>query len=370
LLPSLAEAGLLSLTFLVPLLLVLFGMPPFLSYLSRSGRIVEDIHKRPPTKVPFPTGPVLFLGLLAGELVAFLIFRSAAPVAVADAAAIAFAIGLTDDLFNLGGAAKPVLLLLAGAPMVVLVMLRPNLYQPILTFPILGATAPHFIIYTTLAVLAFPVVANAFNMMDAFNGQISWFTLLTSLAVLLGVSLRAVYGGAPSFSRIAFTLPLVAVALGFLVFNRYPSRAFDGNSGSLMLGATFAALAVTGGVEVAAMIAIVPAILNSFYTLSSIRGFVERRRMVSRPTFVGEDGRLYASPEASAPNTLVRLILLAGPLSETDLVKSVVSLTFVAADGLKANLCRRGREALCLTRSLGPQHTGQAYPARGTTVRD
>jgi UDP-N-acetylglucosamine--dolichyl-phosphate N-acetylglucosaminephosphotransferase len=330
LLPSLAEAGLLSITFLVPLLLVLFGMPPFLAYLSRSGRVVDDVHKRPPTKVPFPTGPVLFLGLLAGELIAFFVFRSAVPVAVADAAAIAFVIGLTDDLFNLGGAMKPVLLLLAGVPMAVLVMLRPSLYQPILTFPILGATAPHFIIYTTLAILAFPVVANAFNMMDAFNGQISWFTLLTSVAVLLGVTLRAVYGEAPSFSRVASTLPLVAVALGFLVFNRYPSRAFDGNSGSLMLGATFAALVVTGGVEVAAMIAIVPAILNSFYTLSSVRGFVERRRMASRPTYLGDDGKLYASAEASAPNTLVRLILLAGPLSERDVVRSVLLLTAVA----------------------------------------
>ena len=37
----------------------------------------------------------------------------------------------------------------------------------------------------------------------------------------------------------------------------------------------------------AAMIAIVPAILNSFYTLSSVRGFVERRKMPTRPTYIG-----------------------------------------------------------------------------------
>ena len=97
-----------------------------------------------------------------------------------------------------------------------------------------------------------------------------------------------------------------------------------------MFGALFAGLAITGGIEVAAMIAIVPAILNSFYTLSSVRGFVERRKMVSRPTYIGTDGLLHASTEGDAPNTLVRLVLLASPLSERDLVKNIVALTAIA----------------------------------------
>ncbi len=125
-------------------------------------------------------------------------------------------------------------------------------------------------------------------------------------------------------------LPLVAIAAGFFVFNRYPSKAFDGNSGSLMLGTMFASLAITGGVEIAAIIAIVPAILNSFYTLSSARGFIERRKMAARPTRLGEDGKMYASLERSSPNTLIRLILLSGPLEERDLVKNVLILTAVA----------------------------------------
>jgi UDP-N-acetylglucosamine--dolichyl-phosphate N-acetylglucosaminephosphotransferase len=166
--------------------------------------------------------------------------------------------------------------------------------------------------------------------MDSFNGQISWFTLLTSLAVLLGVALRYIYTTGYSPARLASTIPLVAVALGFLIFNKYPSRAFDGDSGSLLFGAMYAGLAVTGGVEMAAMIAVVPAILNSFYTLSSVRGFVERRRMESRPTYIGDDGRLHATPDTSAPNTLVRLILLAGPLFENELVRSITVLTAVS----------------------------------------
>jgi UDP-N-acetylglucosamine--dolichyl-phosphate N-acetylglucosaminephosphotransferase len=327
---GLLDGGLLLLSFFLPFIAILVGLPPFLGLLTRIGRVSEDAHKSPPTRVPEPAGPMLFAAALIGEVFVAIAFSSWMPVAIMLGAGVAFAIGLADDLYVLGGKTKPLLLLLAGVAFVGVVLFKPNLYQPVLTFPLLGDTAPHFTIYTLLAVVAFPVVSNAFNMMDAFNGEISWFTLLTSLALLAGVSLHAAYTSGFSLARVGATLPLVAVAAGFLLFNRYPSKAFDGDSGSLMFGAMFAGLAITGGVEVAAMIAIVPAILNSFYTLSSVRGFVERRKMASRPTYMGNDGRLYPSTEPGAPNTLVRLVLLAGALTEKDLVKSLVYLTLVA----------------------------------------
>jgi UDP-N-acetylglucosamine--dolichyl-phosphate N-acetylglucosaminephosphotransferase len=330
-LPSgLADGGLLLLSFLIPFICVLLGLPPFLRFLARNGWVSEDVHKNPPTKVPEPAGPVLFVAALLGEIVAAVGFQSWVPVAIMLGAGVAFLVGLADDLFVLGGKTKPLLLLLAGVAFTGMVAFRSDLYTSVITFPILGDTASHFILYTALAVVAFPVVSNAFNMMDAFNGEISWFTLLTSLALLVGVSLHAAYTSGFSLARVCATLPLVAVAAGFLLFNRYPSRAFDGDSGSLMFGAMFAGLAVTGGVEIAAIIAIVPAILNSFYTLSSVRGFVERRKMSSRPTYIGTDGLLYPSTEPNAPNTLIRLVLLAGALSERDLVRDLVYLTLVA----------------------------------------
>ena len=328
--PTLVDAGLLLMSLLVPLAVVVLGMPPFMSYLTRRGMVVDDVHKKPATKVPSPVGPVLFAGVAVGEVVAYLAYPSMVPVSLVGVAVIAFTVGIVDDLFVLGGKTKPILLILAGAPLLISIMVQTDLFEPNLTFPLLGPTAEHFTIYSLLVVVAFPIVANAFNMMDSFNGQLSWFSLLSSLALLFGVLLHAAYTPGFSPSRVAATLPLVAVSLGFLVFNRYPSRAFDGDSGALLLGAVFAGLAILDGVEVAAMIAIVPAILNSFYTLSSVRGFVERRRMAARPTYIGEDGRLYASEDRSAPSTLVRLILLGGPLTEKDLVNNITALTAVA----------------------------------------
>lgn len=326
---ALDTVALLLLSFFVPFLLLLGTFPSYLRWLTRKGRISNDVHKNPPTKVPEPAGPILFIGALAGELVVILISKSLVPVAVTMGAGVAFAIGLADDLYVLGGKTKPLLLLLAGLAFAGVVLLKPNLYTPVLFFPLINDTSPHFIIYTLLAIVAFPVVSNAFNMMDSFNGEISWFAFLTSLALLAGVALRSAFTGF-SIIRVAAVLPLVAVSAAFLIFNRFPSRAFDGDSGALMFGAMFAGLAVIGGVEIAAIIAIVPAILNSFYTLSSVRGFVERRHMKSRPTYLGEDGRICASAEPGAPNTLARLVLLAGPRNEKELVEDIVILTGVS----------------------------------------
>ena len=327
---GLTEGGVLVLSLLVPFALLLILFPSYLRFLIRLGRVSEDAHKSPPTKVPEPAGPLLFAGLIVGELVVAAGFDSFIPVALVLSAGVAFAIGFADDIYVLGGKTKPLLLLLAGLTFVSVIAFKPNLYQSFLAFPVLGDTGPHFIIFTALVIVAFPVVANAFNMMDAFNGEISWFTLLTSLTLVVGVTLREIFEGGFSVSRVASTLPLVGVAAAFLIYNRYPSKAFDGDSGSLMFGAMFAGLAITSGVEVAAIIAIVPAILNSFYILASVRGFVERRRMASRPTYVGSDGLLHASTEKDAPNTLVRLVLLASPMSEKELVRNIISLTELA----------------------------------------
>ena len=302
-------------------------MPPYISYLLRRGRAVDDVHKQPVTKVPSPVGPVIFTAAAVGEIVVYLAYGTLVPLAVLGAAAVAFLVGIYDDLSVLGGKTKPLLMTLAVAPILLAYFLEPTLYEPRLFFPILGATGEHFTIYTLLVVASFPIVANAFNMMDAFNGEISGFTFLVSAALVVGVILHMLTTPGFSEARLAATLPLLAVSAGFYVFNRHPSRAFDGDSGSLVFGTMFAALAITGGVEIAAVIAILPAILNSFYILASLRGFVERRRMGSRPTYMSEDGMLHASENTTAPSTLVRLILLPGPLSEKDLVKNILLLT-------------------------------------------
>jgi UDP-N-acetylglucosamine--dolichyl-phosphate N-acetylglucosaminephosphotransferase len=330
LLPGAIDSLWLFLSFLIPLLLLLAVMPRYLRYLIARGRVVDDVHKTPVAKIPSPAGPLLVVCLVVGEAIAYLSFGSLIPLAILGVVAVAFVIGIADDLYVLGGKTKPLLLLLAAAPLVIAQEIQPGVYHATLYFPILGQTSEHFFIYTILVIAAVPIVSNAYNMLDSFNGQISGTALLTAVAITFGIVLRSYALSGYSVAHIASALPLLSVAVGFYLFNRYPSRAFDGDSGSLVFGAMFAALAVTGGVEIAAVVAVIPAILNSFFILSSVGGFVERRKMGARPTYMGGDGRLYASSEPSAPSTLVRMVLLDGPLTEKQLVTKLLLLTAVS----------------------------------------
>jgi len=89
-------------------------------------------------------------------------------------------------------------------------------------------------------------------------------------------------------------------------------------------------LSIVFGVEIAALVALIPAVLNSYYILSSVRGLVERKRIAARPTYLGTDGLLYASTDAKAPTTLARMILLSGALDERVLVRKILALTAYA----------------------------------------
>jgi UDP-N-acetylglucosamine--dolichyl-phosphate N-acetylglucosaminephosphotransferase len=312
---------------LLPFVIVFTVMPSYISLLKRKGRVVDDVHKQQATKVPSPAGPVLFLAFAIGEAVLYLATHSLVPVVLLSVGLITFLIGLVDDLFVLGGRTKPLLLMLGSLPIVVAGILSTDVYTPRLFFPLFGSTGEHFTIYTLLIILSIPVVANAFNMMDSFNGEISSFTLITAVTLSVNVAIKAVFLAGYSLEHVAFSLPLVAIAASFYLFNKYPSKIFDGDSGSLLFGSVFASLAVVEGVELSAVVSIIPAILNSFYIISSLRGFVERRKVSYRPTHLGKDGLLYPSTEVKAPITLVRMILLNSPMEEKEIVSYIVKLT-------------------------------------------
>ena len=115
-------------------------------------------------------------------------------------------------------------------------------------------------------------------------------------------------------------LCLLGPLLVFFFFNKFPSKVFSGDVGSLSIGAALGAIAVIGRLEVVAVVAFAPQIMNAFYGLSSMGRLYERRE-VSRPVAILEDGRLIATKDPRAPITLARVILARGPLYENEAAK-------------------------------------------------
>ncbi|MBI4434689.1 glycosyltransferase family 4 protein [Candidatus Uhrbacteria bacterium] len=103
----------------------------------------------------------------------------------------------------------------------------------------LGTTAvPLGVWGVPLAVLAVVAFSNLYNFMDGIDG------LIGTQAVLAGgiLALLSFIGGASAIAASYGTL--AAVAFGFLVWNWHPAKIFMGDVGSVLLGFSFAVLAV------------------------------------------------------------------------------------------------------------------------------
>jgi len=112
------------------------------------------------------------------------------------------------------------------------------------------------------------------------------------------------------------SLPLGFVSLAFYKYHKLPSKIFPGDSGALTLGAMYGTIAIAGGVEIIAAVALLPAVINSFLFLASVKKIVEHRQIKGKPVDHTDDFKLRATSDKSAPITLVRLILAGDPLSE------------------------------------------------------
>ncbi|MEM4237920.1 MAG: hypothetical protein QW050_02910, partial [Candidatus Nitrosocaldaceae archaeon] len=115
------------------------------------------------------------------------------------------------------------------------------------------------------------------------------------------------------------------------IFHRYPSKIFPGDSGTLTFGVYYGALAIVSGLEIIAVISLLPAIINSFFFLSSVKRIVEHREIKSRPTVLLDDYRIAASKDVNAPITLVRLLVIKKPLYEYQIVKRIILLAIFSS---------------------------------------
>ncbi len=301
--------------FLLPLVATIILTSILIRSLRKYGKLVQDYHKPNRPLIPKPGGPSIILSLILGEVIIYLSTESAGALTLILVTIIAGAIGIIDDIYTLSGILKPAFLMLASLPILIL-----GTYDFHPEFPLFGSVRLS-IIYPLLVFIAIPVTSNTVNTIDVLNGVVSGFIAIATVPLIIALGLK----GGIVLSLIA--LPLLSTSIGFYLFHRYPSKIFPGDSGSLSLGALYGAIAVVGGVEVVGIVALLPAILNSFFFLSSVRRLVEHREVRERPIKVLGENRLAASRSGSAPITLVRLILAEGPLTERKIVLQIFIVT-------------------------------------------
>ncbi|PIN83059.1 MAG: UDP-N-acetylglucosamine-1-phosphate transferase [Nitrosopumilales archaeon CG15_BIG_FIL_POST_REV_8_21_14_020_33_23] len=300
---------------IVAFLTVYFTTPYLIKFLQKRNLAVKDMNKKDHVMIVRPGGPSIIAGIIASELILYGFLQINEVLAIIITSFIAFVIGYVDDRKVMGGWFKPIALILASTPIIIF-----GAYDSNLSFPLFG-TVQIPALYLGLIIFMIPITGNTINSIDVLNGVASGFMIIASFSLSIALFILQ------NYEISIASLPLGFISLAFYKYHKIPSKIFPGDSGALALGAMYGAIAIVGHVEIIAAVALLPAIINSFLFLSSMKRIVEHRQIKGKPVEHTEDFKLKATNDKTAPITLVRLILASGPLSEKQVGYAIFKLT-------------------------------------------
>ena len=244
-------------------------MPPFIRFMKRDG-IGQQVRADGPqthlVKQGTPTmGGVVILVAILVTLVFFGLWSPDLILAVGATYATAL-LGLADDIesvshgrsLGLTPAQKMAGLTLVSVVFCLLAVnwagITPTVTFPggfsvdlgVLAFSVGGVSVPW--VYMVFVFLLFAGLSNAVNLTDGLDGRAAG-TVLVVMVFMAMVCFR--YN---ELSLAVFAACVAGACVGFLWYNCHPAQVFMGDTGSLALGAAFAALAVLTKTEVTSLI--------------------------------------------------------------------------------------------------------------------
>ncbi len=158
--------------------------------------------------------------------------------------------GILDDMIDIGRPMKLLLMYYCSYP------LMQYAIQSHVLFPYFGHVE-FGIFYSQLIVPTFVLVAaNLVNMHSGYNGMSSGLSVI----ILISLAIKSIMIG--SFGNIMGIIALTGATLGFHLFERYPSRIFWGNAGSLTVGSAIGVMIVMQGFIVSGFIMLIPHTIN------------------------------------------------------------------------------------------------------------
>jgi UDP-GlcNAc:undecaprenyl-phosphate GlcNAc-1-phosphate transferase len=192
-------------------------------------------------------------------------------------ATMVFLLGVYDDFRGTNARLKFIGLALAG---VVFYLMGGRVET--LSIPLVGTVVLPQAVGCALTVLWVVSITNAFNLIDGIDGLATGAALF-ALLVLLSVSVLL---GHPLVT--VFAITLCGALCGFLPYNFSPASIFLGDSGSLFLGFTLAALSVLGAQKASTAVAVaIPVIAFGLPVLDTGVALI-RRFIGGRPVFQGD----------------------------------------------------------------------------------
>jgi UDP-N-acetylglucosamine--dolichyl-phosphate N-acetylglucosaminephosphotransferase len=299
-------------------------IPKLIKKMKESGITGKDVNKKGKPEIPEMGGvAVLFAFTISlcfvvgmGKLIDSIIEPPIlAAISVFFVAAL---IGIIDDVSILSQRFKCVFAAFAALPLMLIHFGTPSISLPfnmVIDFN-------YHLYWLILVPFGVTGVANAMNMSAGYNGVESGQVVVISFFLLI----ISVVKGTPEVSLMIFAA-LMGSALALYYFNRYPSKIFVGDIGSLGMGAVIAAGVIMGNIEFYGIICILPAFYEATATAYYALRREERKNACNHPIIL-KNGNL-KSPKGAEKYTLFYLILSKKPMPERRLVNVVLLLYVV-----------------------------------------
>lgn len=280
---------------LISWLLTRWLMPHLIKRLEKANIVGKDIHKSTQPIIAEMGGLGILFGVIIGIFTGIILHPplSYELSVVLVVILLVGIIGIVDDLLALKSKEKLILLFIAGLP---LVWIAP---------PGVG------ILYMISIPIIVSIASNLTNMLAGLNGIESGLgvismTSLTICCIILG-----------KYDVTILSMSMLGALIAFLHFNKAPAKVFPGDTGTLIIGANIAAIALIGRIKLVAFIIMLPNIIDAalkFYSAGVMN------RTEQQPTQLNENEELI-KPETGF-KSLIRLVLR-HPEKETNAVKMI-----------------------------------------------
>ena len=270
--------------------LALVVTPPVRRWAFKCGAVdrpeARKVHRR---LMPRMGGMAVYIGFVT----AVLLTREITPqvAGLLAGGSLILLIGILDDTRGLSPRLK-----LAGQVAAALAVIPFGLKVEFLTNPFGNDAIDLGLLAIPVTVLWLVSVTNAVNLIDGLDGLASGTSSIAALtlAAVVWIDISNNNGGSSGQGdAVALALILAAAVLGFLRYNFYPARIFLGDSGSMFLGFSVAALAVMGLAKSATFISVVvPMVVLGIPILDTLFAIV-RRWFGHRPIFSPDKEHLH-----------------------------------------------------------------------------
>jgi UDP-GlcNAc:undecaprenyl-phosphate GlcNAc-1-phosphate transferase len=130
-------------------------------------------------------------------------------------------------------------------------------------------------------------ITNTINLIDGLDGLAAGITTIAGITLsIIALKTNQVFGA-------VIILSLVGGTIGFLRYNFNPAKIFMGDSGSLFLGFTLAAISITGVLKLAATVTILLPLLILGFPIIDTTFAIIRRAVNGKPIFQPDKGHLH-----------------------------------------------------------------------------